>query len=125
MIIKILNGLKRLLFGSTYKFTTRKGSTSLNGASWTTIYKEMTNDPLKLISIEFVADAAIPPEYRIVVDGEKIFPFVDVAEMKKGTMTFLMPINIAANSYFEVEIRGSIKDHGVVIMREMAVIEVL
>ena len=124
-MIKILKGLRRLIYGETYKFTTRKGSTSLNGASWTTIYEEMTDDPLKLISVEFVADTGVPPEYRIVVDGEKIFPFGDVAEMKKDTMTFLMPISVASNSYLEIEIRGQIKDKGVVIMRELAIISVI
>jgi len=124
-MIKILKGLRRLIYGETYKFTTRKGSTTLNGASWVSIFSEMTNDPIKLISVEFVTDTSVPPEYRICVDGEKIFPFGDVAEMRKDSMTFLMPISIAAGSFLQVEIRGSIKDTGVVIMREMACIEVI
>ena len=124
-MIKILKGLRRLIYGKTYKFTTRKGSTSLNGASWTSIYHEMTENPLKLVSIEFVADTEIAPSYRLLVNGDKYFPFSDIAEMKKDTMTFIIPISIAANEYLDIEIRGQIKDKGVVIMRELAVVEVI
>ena len=125
MIIKILKGIKRLIFGSTYRFTIRKDSTSLSGASWTEIYHELTNDPLKLISIDFAADTNSPPEYRVLVDGVKVFPFADVAKMQKDTMTFLMPVNVAAGSFLQIEVRGEIKDKGIVILREMAVLEVI
>lgn len=126
MITKILNGLKRILFGSTYKFTTRKGSTSLSGASWIPIHTEMTETPLKLVSIEFIIENEVIAEYRIVVNGDKIFPFGDCSQIKNHvTGNFLIPIEIAANEYLQVEVRGGIKANNVIILNELAVIEVI
>ena len=126
MTNKILNGLKRLLYGETYCFTTRKGSTSLSGASWVPIFTEMTETPMKLISIEFLTEKDIQCEYRIVCNGSKIFPFVDFSQIKNGvTGNFLIPIEIASNEYLQVEVRGSINAKNVIIMSELALIAVV
>lgn len=126
MINKIYRGIKRLLFGETYKFNTRKDSTSFNGSSWVEIYKEMTEFPLKLISVTFLMENTIPGEYRIVVDGEKVFPFDDFSQIENTvTRNFIIPINIAAGSFMQIEVRSGINNKNVVIMDELAIIEVL
>lgn len=122
---QIYNGLKRLIMGSTYKFFTRKSSTSLLGASWTSIFTEITENPIKLISVEFLTEKTVPVEYRICVDGQKIFPFLDYSHVESGiSRNFMLPINIASNSYLQIEVRGSINDKSVVILSELACIEV-
>lgn len=126
MITKILNGLKRILFGSTYKFTTRKGSTSLSGASWVPILTERTETPVKLISIEFITEKDIIAEYRIVVNGDKTFPFADCSQIKSQvTGNFLIPVEVAVGEYLQVEVRGGINTNNVIILNELAVIEVV
>ena len=126
MITKILNGLKRILFGSTYKFTTRKGSTSLSGASWVPILTERTETPVKLISIEFITEKDIIAEYRIVVNGDKTFPFADFSQIKSQvTGNFLIPVEVAVGEYLQVEVRGGINTNNVIILNELAVIEVV
>ena len=126
MITKIYQSIKRFLFGSTSCFTTRKGSTSFAGASWTQIYKEMTETPLKLISITFLLENTISGEYRVVVDGEKIFPFGDFSQIESGvTRNFILPIDIAAGSFLQIEVRSGINNKSVIIMDEFAVVEIL
>lgn len=125
-MIRILQGLKRLLFGSTYKFTSRKSSTSLSGSSWTPIFTEMTETPMKLISIEFLTEKTVPIEYRIIVNNEKVFPFGEFSNVESGiTRNFLLPVEVATNEYLQIEVRGSINDKSVVILSELAVIEVV
>ena len=126
MINEIYNGIKRLLFGSTYKFVTRKGSCTLNGASWVEIYKEMTENPVKLISLSFIQQADIKSQYRIMIDGEKIFPFSNDANIENGTTrNFIIPIKISSGSYLQIEVRSDIKMKNVLIMDELAMIEVI
>ncbi len=126
IITQILNSIKRILYGETYKFETRKGSTSLMGSSWTPIFSEMVENPFKLISIEFLTEKDILCEYRILINGEKIFPFIDCSNMENGvTRNFLIPINVAADSYLQVEIRSGINNKNVVIMGELACIRVI
>lgn len=126
MINKIYQGIKRILMGETYKFNTRKGSTSFNGASWVEIYKEMIEFPLKLISVTFIMENTIPGEYRIVIDGEKIFPFGDFSQIENGvTRNFIIPINVATGSFMQIEVRSGINNKNVVIMDELAIIEVI
>lgn len=125
MINKIYRGIKRFLFGSTSYFTTRKGSTSLLGASWISIFTEITENPIKLVSVEFLTEKTVPVEYRICVDGQKIFPFSDCSHVESGiSRNFMLPINIASNSYLQIEVRGSINDKSVIILSELACIEV-
>ena len=125
MITKILRGIRRLFMGSTYHFSTRKGSTSLNGSSWQEIYREMVEYPLKLISIEFLTEKDVSCEYRIVVDGKKIFPFTDCSNMQNGvSRNFLLPINIGSCDFLQIEVRSGINNKNVVIMNELAIIEV-
>ena len=124
-MIKILQGLKRLLYGSTTIFSTRKGSSTLKGSSWVEIYREMTKTPVKLISIEFVTENNVVAEYRIVIDGVKAFPFGDRSAIQSGvTGNFLIPIEVSAGSLLQVEIRGQVKSENVIILNEMAVVEI-
>lgn len=126
IITQILNGLKRILLGSTYKFNIRKGSTSLNGASWVPIFTEMTETPVKLVSVTFLMENQVSGEYRIVVDGEKIFPFGDCSNIESGiTRNFLIPVEVAAGSFLQIEVRSGINNKNVVILDEIAVIEVI
>lgn len=126
MIIKILRGLKRILYGNTSHFTTKKSSTSLSGASWIPIYTEMLENPVKLVSVEFLKEATTPVEYRIVCNGEKIFPFVESSNMESGVCrNFLIPVEVASNEFLQIEVRGGINDKSVVIMSELAMIEIL
>ena len=126
MINKFYHGIKRFFIGSTDKFCTRKSSTSFNGASWVQIYKEMTKTPLKLVSITFLMEDQINGEYRVVIGGEKIFPFVEYSQIENGTTrNFIFPINVAAGSYLQIEVRSGINNKNVVIMDELAIIEVI
>lgn len=126
MINKIYRGIKRFLMGETYKFATRKGSTSLNGSSWVPIFTERTETPVKLISIEFLTEKDVNCEYRIVVDGEKIFPFGDFSKVESDvTRNFMLPISVAAGEYLQVEVRSGINNKNVIIMSELAIIEVI
>lgn len=126
LINQILNGLKRLLFGETYKFSTRKDSTSLSGSSWTEIYHEMTETPLKLISVEFLTEKDVMVQYRIVVDGIPIFPFGEFSHVENEiTRNFMIPIHVASNSFLQIEIRGVKDAKNVIILNELALIEVI
>lgn len=126
MINKIINGLKRLLFGSTFKFTTKKGSCTLKGASWVEIYKDMPKNPIKLISVSFVQQNDVKTQYRIMVDGEKIFPFgSDTIIENEVTRNFIIPIEISAGSFVQIEVRSDIKMNNVLILDELALIEVI
>lgn len=126
MIKQIINGIKRSLLGSTFKFTDRKGSTSFNGASWVEIYHEMIETPIKLISVTFLMENQVTGEYRIVVDGKKIFPFGDFSQIESGsTRNFLIPIEIASGSFLQIEVRSGINNKNVIIMDEMAIISVI
>lgn len=126
MINKIYQGIKRLLFGSTYKFTTRKGSGTFNGASWTELYRETLKYPMKLISIEILVEKDIMGEFRVCVDGQKVFPFTEFSKIESGvTRNFLIPVSIAAGSFIQIEVRGAIKSKAVIILSELAIIEVI
>lgn len=126
MINNILQWIKRSIYGSTYKFTTKKGSTSFNGASWISVFNETTKYPSKIVSITFMMENKTPGKYRIVIDGEKIFPFGDFNSIDNGvTRNFIIPIAVAANSYLQIEVRSEINNKNVIIMDEMAMIEVI
>ena len=123
-INQIYNGIKRILFGSTMKFTTRKGSSNFYGASWTELYRETLKYPIKLVSIEILTEKEVTGEFRIMVNGEKIFPFGSSNKIDSGiTRNFIIPIEISSGSFVEVEIKGSLNDNSVCILSELAVIE--
>lgn len=125
-MINILQGLKRFFYGSTYKFSTRKGSTNFNGPSWIPIFTETTKNPIKLISIEFLTEKDVLCEYRIVVGGEKIFPFNDYSKIENGvSRNFILPIEVAASEYLQIEVSSDVGNKNVIIMSELACIEVV
>lgn len=125
MINKIYKGIKRLIFGSTTKFTTEKRSTTLSGGSFTGIYSELLENPEYLMSIEFLTDDSSKKFFRIVANGVKLFPFGDDAEIRKGIMTFSTPIEVAAGSFLQVEIRDEMNSKEIVIMQELAFVELI
>ena len=71
-------GIKRLLFGPTNVFAVRSGSCGFNGSSLVAIYRERTKYPLRIIGIQFQCNPDVQGEWRICVDGEKVFPFSEV-----------------------------------------------
>jgi hypothetical protein len=125
IINQILRGIRRLFMGSTYHFTTRKDSSTFNNASWTELYHEVTEYPIKLISIEILTEKDIQGEYRICVNSEKIFPFGDSSKIDNMTRNFLVPISVAADSFLQIEIRSGIQNKSVCILSELAVVEIL
>jgi len=123
LISNFCNGLKRLFFGSTSVFAVRNGSAAFNGASFTTVYEERTQYPLRIVGIQFAIQTDAFGEWRITVNEEKVFPFSDINSMDSEFHN-LMPIEIAAGELLQIEVKSRNADHkGVVILQELDVIE--
>jgi len=124
MITLICRGISRLLFGATSFFAVRSGSAPFVGSSFASVYSERAQYPLRIVGIKFTADPSAQSEWRITVDGEKIFPFSDVNNLDSEYRS-LMPIDIAAGKRFEIEVRSRNKDYrGIAILEELDIIEI-
>lgn len=119
----IYNGLKRILFGATTYFTVRSGSVPLNGSSFVSVYGERTKTPIKIVGIQFAVEPSSQGEWRVTVDGERIFPYGETNPLDSDHHS-LVPIEIAAGNRFEVEVRSRNKEYrGIVILEELNTIE--
>lgn len=122
-MINIIQNLKKLIFGATSYFMIKKGSCSLRGASFVEIYRETTNYPVKLMGISFLKEKDVPVEYRICVNGEKVFPFDDYNMIENIPRNFMIPIEIAAGSLLIIEVRGGINNKNIIVLDELDVVE--
>ena len=123
MINLILRGIRRAFFGSTSVFAVRSGSCPVNGNSFTTIHQERTQDPLRIVGVQFAVDLAMQGEWRICVNGEKCFPFSEVNSLDSNYHN-LMAIDIAAGELLTVEVRSRNKEYkGIAILEEFDVVE--
>lgn len=123
MINLICRGLKRWLLGSTNVFAVRSGSAAFSGSSFVQVYQERAAYPLRIVGIKFATDVSSQGEWLVSVDGEKCFPFSDVNPMDSNFHN-LIPIEIAAGSLLQIEIRSKNKGYkGVAILEELDVVE--
>ena len=119
----IYNGIRRLLFGSTSFFAARSGSVAINGSSFASVYSERSQYPLRLVGIKFTVDPSAQSEWRITVNGEKIFPFSDVNNLD-GDYHSLISIEIAAGERYDIEVRSRNQNYnGIIILEELDIIE--
>lgn len=117
--MQIINGLKRLLYGSTTYLQIKQGSTSLRGTSYVELYRELTEYPTTIVSFEMKKESKNKAEFRILADGEKIFPFTSCNDVPEGLVN-IIPIDVAANSLLTIEIKGCTPNDGfVVILAEL------
>ena len=123
MITILSRGIKRLFLGSTSVFAVRSGSSSFRGSSFAQVYRERADYPIRIVGIHFQCDPSAQGEWRICVNGDKIFPFSEVNPMDSDFHN-LIPIEIAAGELLEIEVRSRNKEyHGIVILEELDVIE--
>ena len=123
MITLLSRGIKRLFLGSTSVFAVRNGSAAFSGNSFAQVYRERAAYPLRIVGIQFQCDPSAQGEWRICVNGDKVFPFSEINPMDSEFHN-LIPIEIAAGELLEIEVRSRNKEyHGVVILEELDVIE--
>ena len=119
----IYNGIRRLLFGPRSVFAARSGSIPISGSSFASVYSERVQYPLRIVGINFRVDPSAQGEWRVTVDGEKIFPYGDVNAIDTGYHS-LVPIEIPAGERFGIEVRSRNQTYnGIVILEELDVIE--
>ena len=125
IIEQIYNGIKRSLFGPTSHFAVRQGSSAFRGSSFVEIYREDVEYPMKILGIQFLGQNQCLGEYKILVNGEKIFPFGDTNPIEVGTLrNFIVPINISSGSLLAIEIRSSnSQEKSVIVLDELDVVE--
>jgi len=118
-----LNVLKRAIYGRTSHFVIKQGSTAIQGTSFVELYQESTKYPMVLLAFDIKVEKGVRAKWRICVDGEKVFPFGESNVIPEGTVN-IVPVEIAANSYLTVEVRGTVSNAAdVVILAEMNTIE--
>lgn len=121
--MQIINSLKRLLYGATTHFVIKQGSVALHGTSFVELYREHLEYPTTIVGMDIKVEGSSKPEFRIVCDGEKIFPFSDVNTIPDGLVSFIN-VNVAAGCLLTVEVKGMTpKDSYVVILSELDCIE--
>lgn len=87
------------------------------------MYQERAAYPLRIVGIQFVADVSSQGEWLMSIDGKKCFPFSDVNPMDSHFHN-LIPIEVAAGSLLQIEIRSRNKEYkGIVILEELDVVE--
>ena len=123
MLLHFFRGLKRGLFGYTSVFVVRSGSAAFNGSSYVSVYQERTQYPLRIVGIQFQCELSSQGDYRISVNGEKVFPFSDLNVMDCEFHN-LMPINIAAGELLDIEVKSRNSGYrGIIILQELDVVE--
>ena len=123
MITLIYNGIRRLLFGPTSVFAARSGSVPITGSSFASVYSERSQYPLRIVGINFRVDPSAQGEWRVTVNGEKIFPYGEVNALDSGYHS-LIPIEIPAGERYHVEVRSrSSTYNGIIILEELDIIE--
>lgn len=123
MISNFCSGLNRLVFGYTSVFAIRGGSATFNGASYASVYKERTQYPLQIVGIQFQCTPDAQGEWRVTVNGDKVFPFNDFNPMDSEFHN-LMPISVAAGELLDIEVKSRNSGYkGVIILQELDVVE--
>lgn len=121
--MQLINGIKRLIYGHTSHLTIKQGSTSLRGTSYVELYRERTEYPMTIVSFEMKKESKNKAEFRFLVNGEKVFPFMSSQTLPEAAVN-IIPVDISAGSLFVVEIKGCApNDNFVVILSELCVIE--
>ncbi len=78
---------------------------------------------MRIVGIQFQCDPSAQGEWRICVEGDKVFPFSEVNPMDSEFHN-LIPIEIAAGGLLEIEVRSrNQQQKGVIILEELDVIE--
>jgi hypothetical protein len=117
--MQILNGLKRLIYGATTHLTIKQGSTSLRGTSYVELYRELTEYPTTIVSFDIKKESKNKAEFRILADGEKIFPFSLNNEIPDQLVN-IIPIDVAADVLLTIEVKGCTQNDGfIVILSEL------
>lgn len=120
--MQLLNTLKRLVNGPTTYFVVKQGSTSLKGNSFVELYRERIEYPTTIISIDIKIERNTVAEWRIMCDGEKVFPFSQVNQIQNGIVN-IIPVEISAGSLLTIEVKGTNpKAANVVILSECCMI---
>lgn len=120
--MQVMNILRRIMYGPTSKFMVKQGSTSLRGTSFVDLYTERSECPIQIVSLDIKTEKNIVAEWRICVDGEKVFPFSEANTVLDGVVN-IIPVDISAGKHLSVEIRGKTPKVGdVAILKELAVI---
>jgi len=125
MIERIYHGIKRSLFGATSHFAIRQGSCAFQGKSFVEIYRERVEYPVEILGIQFVGQKQCLGEYRILADGQEIFPFAETNPIEVGVLrNFVVPIRVAAGALLTIDVRSSNpQERGVIIMDELDIVE--
>jgi len=117
--MQIIDGIKRLIYGSTTHFQVKQGSTPLNGTSYVELYKERLEYPTTVLSFDIKCEGKSKAEFRFTCDGEKVFPFTAANAIPDG-LTSVIPIDFPAGSLMCLEVKGlTPKDGFIVVLSEM------
>ena len=123
MITLLYNGLKRWLFGATSVFAVRSGSSAFHGVSYASVYQERTQYPLQIVGIQFQCTPDSQGEWRVTVNGDKVFPFNDFNPMDSDFHN-LMLISVAAGELLDIEVKSRNSGYkGIIILQELDVVE--
>ena len=123
-IERFLNGIKRLIYGSTTHFGVWQDSCALSGTSYVPILSKTLDYPITIAAVEFLTEKDIKAQFRIVVNGVKVFPFGEDNVVENGVNRALMPVEIADGSYLQIEVRGvESTQKNVIILNELNIIE--
>ena len=117
--MQLIDGLKRLIYGSTTYFKVKQGSVPLNGVSFVGLYTERLEYPTTVISFDIKCEGKSKAEFRFTCDGEKVFPFTAANAVPEG-LTSVIPIAFPAGSLMSLEVKGmATKDSFIVVLSEM------
>lgn len=117
--MQFIDGIKRLIYGSTTHFQIKQGSTPLNGTSYVELYKERLEYPTTVLSFDIKCEGKSKAEFRFTCDGEKVFPFTAANPVPDG-LTSVIPVDFPAGSLMCLEVKGMApKDSFIVVLSEM------
>ena len=75
------------------------------------------------MGIQFAVDPSAQGEWRICVEGDKVFPYSDVNSLDSEYHN-IVPVDVAAGELLTVEVRSRNKEYrGIAILEELDVIE--
>jgi len=116
--------IKTIIHGASSFYGIRKGSTSLNGKSFTPIHSELTKYPLVIHAVNFMANDKITHMWRITIDGVKAFPFNDEANIHPNKLMNIMPVKVGSGCFLSIEVKSKIEDdRDIIIMDELDIEE--
>ena len=117
--MQLIDGLRRLIYGSKTQFQIKQGSVPLNGVSFVGLYTERLEYPTTVISFDIKCEGKSRAEFRFTCNGEKVFPFTLANAIPEG-LTSVIPIEFPAGSLMSLEVKGMApKDSFIVVLSEM------